>query len=88
MLLLILNLNINIIIIYMNIKDQDNKKTISMPSWLILSIFCIFLAIVIVVLYLQFVRYALVAKSIEKGDATTSALLLTPEITAGIARLF
>ena len=72
----------------MNKNKQEEKQTITMPSWLILSILCIFLAIIIVVLYLQFVRYALVAKAIDKGDATTSALLLTPEITAGISRLF
>lgn len=72
----------------MNKNNQEEKQTITLPSWLVLSILCIFLAIIIVVLYLQFVRYALVAKSIDKGDSTTSALLLTPEITAGIARLF
>lgn len=69
-------------------SEQEDKQTIILPSWLILSLLCIFLAIIIVVLYLQFVRYALVAKSIEKGDTTTSALLLTPELTMGIARLF
>ena len=72
----------------MNKNKQEEKQTITLPSWLILSILCILLAIIIVVLYLQFVRYALVAKSIDKGDSTVSALLLTPEITAGIARLF
>lgn len=73
----------------MNTKsEQEEKQTITLPSWLILSILCIFLAIIIVVLYLQFIRYALVAKSIDKGDVTTSALLLTPELTMGIARLF
>ncbi|QKF94195.1 hypothetical protein QKU48_gp0737 [Fadolivirus algeromassiliense] len=71
----------------MNPREED-QKTIKMPSWLVLSLLCIFLAIIIVVLYLQFVRYALVAKSIDKGDSTTTALLLTPEITTGIARLF
>lgn len=72
----------------MNKQHQEDQKTIKMPSWLVLSLLCIFLAIIIVVLYLQFVRYALVAKSIDKGDSTTTALLLTPEITTGIARLF
>lgn len=72
----------------MNKNNQEDQKTIKLPSWLVLSLLCIFLAIIIVVLYLQFVRYALVAKSIDKGDSTTTALLLTPEITTGIARLF
>jgi len=72
----------------MNKNTQEEKETVTLPSWLIMSMMCIFLAIIIVVLYLQFIRYALVARAIDKGDNTSTALLLTPEISMGIARLF
>lgn len=72
----------------MNIYDEQKKETIKIPTWLVMSLLSIFLAIAIVVLYLQFVRYALVGKSIDKGDMTSTALLLSPEITYGLARFF
>lgn len=68
-----------------NIEEEDKK--VKVPIWLVLSCLCILVSIVIVVLYLQFIRYALVAKSIDTGNTTVSALLLTPEITMGIATL-
>lgn len=72
----------------MDIYDEQKKETIKIPTWLVMSMLSIFLAIAIVILYLQFVRYALVSKTIDKGDATSTALLLSPEITYGLARLF
>lgn len=71
----------------MDIYDEQKKENIKVPTWLIMSLLSIFLAIAIVVLYLQFIRYALVGKSIDKGDATSTALLLSPEITFGLAQL-
>jgi len=71
----------------MSNQDKEEEKPVMMPSWFMLSMLCIFIAVVIVVLYLQLVRYALVARSIDKGAATTSALLLTPEIAMSIASL-
>lgn len=72
----------------MNIYDEERKETVKLPTWLVMTLLSIFLAIAIVVLYLQFVRYALVGKTIDKGDITSTALLLSPEITFGLARFF
>jgi len=71
----------------MNIYDEQQKETIKVPTWLVMSLLSIFLAIAIVVLYLQFVRYALVGKSIDKGDVTSTAMLLSPEMAFGLAQL-
>lgn len=71
----------------MNIYDERNKETIKVPTWLVMTILSIFLAIAIVVLYLQFIRYALVGQSINNGDTTSSALLLSPELGLGISML-
>ena len=73
--------------------DQENKskksnQIIRIPSWLIMSMLCVIVASLFVVLYINIIRYSLVAKSIQSGDSVTTALLLTPEITTGIARLF
>ena len=72
----------------MDVYDDKQKETIKIPTWLVMSLLSIFLAIAIVVLYLQFIRYTLVGKSIDKGDVTSTAILLSPEITYGLARLF
>ena len=64
--------------------EEKNKLLTKLPMWVIILTFCIFLAFV----YLTLIRYGLISKAIDKGDATTSALLLTPEITMGIATLF
>lgn len=69
-------------------NKQRNPQIVKIPSWLILSMLCIFIAVIMVVLYINVLRYSLVAKAMESGDSTTTALLLTPEITTGIARLF
>jgi len=71
----------------MDLYDEQKKENIKVPTWLVMSLLSIFLAIAIVVLYLQFIRYALVGKSIDKGDTTSTALLLSPEITYGLAQL-
>ncbi|ARF11484.1 hypothetical protein Klosneuvirus_1_341 [Klosneuvirus KNV1] len=71
----------------MDLYDEQKKENIKVPTWLVMSLLSIFLAIAIVVLYLQFIRYALVGKSIDKGDTTSTALLLSPEITFGLAQL-
>ena len=71
----------------MDLYDEQKKENIKVPTWLVMSLLSIFLAIAIVVLYLQFIRYALVGKSIDKCDTTSTALLLSPEITFGLAQL-
>jgi len=69
-------------------KSKRSNQIIKIPGWLIVSILCVIVAILFVVLYINVLRYSLVAKSIQSGDSITTALLLTPEITTGIARLF
>jgi len=72
--------------------EQENKpkhtQVIKIPSWLALSMLCVIVASLFVILYINIIRYSLIAKSIQSGDSITTALLLTPEITTGIARLF
>lgn len=71
----------------MDIYDEQRKEVTKVPTWLVMSLLSIFLAIAIVVLYLQFVRYALVGKSIDKGDISSTAMLLSPEMAFGLAQL-
>lgn len=71
----------------MDVYNEQTKESTKVPTWLIMSLLSICLAIAIVVLYLQFIRYALVGKSIDKGDITSTAMLLSPEITFGLAQL-
>ena len=69
-------------------QEQDkNKKTIKIPGWAAVGGVCLFFIIVLIILYLTFVRYNLLAKSINHSDVTTSAMLLSPEIAFGLAQL-
>ena len=68
--------------------SKKENKTVKVPIWLFVLIIFAFFAIVCAVLYLRFIRYMLVGESITNRDITSTALLLTPEITAGLARLF
>ena len=67
-------------------EEEQNKKIVKIPGWMALSTLCVFFIIALFILYLTFIRYNLVSKSIDKSDVTTSALLLSPEIAAGLAR--
>jgi hypothetical protein len=71
-----------------SLPDDKKNKTVKVPVWLFVVILLAFLAITFAVLYLRFIRYMLVGESITNRDITSTALLLTPEITAGLARLF
>lgn len=68
-------------------NDQKNKKVIQIPTWVASTILCIFFALILIILYLQLIRYKLVSKTIDAKDTITSALLLSPEIATGLARL-
>lgn len=67
-------------------EEEQNKKVVKVPGWFAISTLCIFFIVILIILYLTFIRYSLVSKSIDKSDVTTSALLLSPEIAAGLAR--
>lgn len=71
-----------------NQNDKKEVKTVKVPAWLFLIMLFVFLAITACVLYLRFIRYMIAADVAESGDITSTALFLTPEIAAGLARLF
>ena len=67
----------------MNNQRNDQK----VPRWLTVGMMSGVLAIILIILYLQFVRYMLVGQSLQLGNNTGTALLLSPEISMGIAAL-
>ena len=67
----------------MNIQRNPQQ----LPRWLTIGMMCGVFAIILIILYLQFVRYMLVGQSLQLGNNTGTALLLTPEISMGIATL-
>jgi len=68
-----------------NVVAKDKKK--STPLWLTLLLLSITLVIILCIFYLNFYRYRLVAKSINQGNDTIGALLLSPEIFTGLSSL-
>lgn len=66
-------------------NNQDPKKKLVLPPWMTLIVFIIAVALIFVVLYLQFTRYKLVGQSIASKDTFSTGMLLSPEISFGIA---
>lgn len=64
------------------------KQIVRIPVWFASLMLLLTLAVLFAALYLQFTRYRLVARAIDMRDATTSALLLSPEIATGLVKLF
>ena len=64
-----------------------HKKEIKVPFWCAILGVILVVLLITAILYLQYVRYSLVAKAIDLKDTTTSALLLSPEIATGIVKL-
>ena len=69
-------------------QPQKQQQTVKIPTWLFIMMLCMFFILTLILLNLRFFRYGLIGKSLDRGDITSTALLLTPEITTGLARLF
>lgn len=67
--------------------EEENMNKQKIPTWVLVAGVLITIILLLAIVYLTFIRYKLVGFSIEKGDSTTSALLLSPEIAAGLARI-
>jgi hypothetical protein len=70
-------------------SKQNNKKInkVILPDWAATLLIIFFIIIIGFVLYLQIVRYNLVGEAINKGDLASSALLLSPEISASVSKI-
>jgi len=68
-------------------KYTTNIVKKSTPLWLTLLLLSITLVVILCIFYLNFIRYRLVAKSINQGNDTIGALLLSPEIFTGLSSL-
>lgn len=66
---------------------QNEQRRNNVPNWVTVAAMCVVLAIILIVLYLQFVRYMLVGESLQLGNNISTALLLSPEISMSIASL-
>lgn len=74
----------------MSSQEQEQKQVenkVVLPNWAAFLLLIVFIVVVGFILYLQFFRYSLVGHAINKGDLTSSAMLLSPEISAGITRV-
>lgn len=68
-------------------QEHKNKKLVVVPSWFTSSVMCVIFALLLIIIYLYIIRYKLVSKAIDMRDTPTSALLLSPEIAFGLAKL-
>lgn len=71
----------------MNNDNEKNQQPIRVPGWAASLMILVFVAIMAVVLYLQFQRYKFIGESLKRGDTASAALLFTPEISTSIASL-
>jgi hypothetical protein len=69
-------------------QEQRNNQKPKMPWYITIFTVIIVLLIVVAVIYLNFFRYSLVGKSIDLGDTTSAALLLSPELAFSLAKIF
>lgn len=69
-------------------NENKQKQVVKLPTWLFILMLCMFFVLTLVLLNLRFFRYGLVGKALDKDDLTSTALLLSPEITSGLAQLF
>lgn len=68
-----------------NVNNSEAEQMQQMPKWLISVACCVFLAVLLVFLYINILRYFAVFKSVENRDTTSTALLLSPEIATSIS---
>lgn len=69
-------------------QEQRNNQKAKTPGWVMFFAIVITLFVLAAVIYLQFFRYSLVGKSIDLGDTTSAALLLSPELAFSLAKVF
>lgn len=69
------------------IEGSESEGLQQMPKWLMSVACCVFLAVLIVFLYINILRYFAVFKSVENRDTTSTALLLSPEIATSISSI-
>jgi len=72
----------------MNYHNEDSNKKYVLPNWAASLMLVLAIVIVIMAIYFQFTRYQLVGRSLQLGDTASTALLLTPEISHGIVKIF
>lgn len=66
---------------------NQQKKVVYVPAWFASAMLLLTVFVLMIALYLQFTRYKLVSKAIDMRDTATGALLLSPEIATGLAKL-
>ena len=70
-----------------NQEEEKRKQAVVLPTWVMSLTMLITVVVIIAIILLQFTRYRLVGQSIQKGDLTSSTLLLSPEISTGISAI-
>jgi hypothetical protein len=67
-------------------EQQDKQVCVTVP-WRKLVGVAIFIVLLLIIVYLMYMRYSLVSDSIRHSDSSTSVLLLSPEIAYGLSIL-
>lgn len=70
-----------------NTEQKKPAQVVKVPTWLFIMMICMFFILALILLNLRFFRYGLVGKSIEHSDSLAAALLMSPEIFAGLSTL-
>lgn len=70
-----------------DIYGSEVEQLQQLPKWIISVACCVFLAVLLVFLYINILRYFAVFKSVENRDTTSTALLLSPEIATSISSI-
>jgi|AntRauTorckE6833_2_1112554.scaffolds.fasta_scaffold26942_2 hypothetical protein len=71
----------------MNTYNENDKRVIRLPGWAASIMLLVMIAVIAVVLFLQFKRYEFIGASLQKGDTASAALLFTPELSTSISAL-
>jgi hypothetical protein len=71
----------------MNVTQENKDKVVVLPKWMTQGMMLLAIVLVIAVIYLQLVRYKLVGQSITAHDTSSTAMLLSPELSFGLTNI-
>ena len=71
----------------MNSRNNKKKQMVILPTWVTSIIMLLTVVLIAFVIYVQLVRYELVGEAIEAGDTTSTAMLMSPELSIGISTI-
>ena len=70
-----------------NTNDQNQQKVIKIPRTVTFTMILMLMALLAVLLYVTLQRYSYLGESVKQGNIATTALLLSPEISTGLANI-